>query len=145
MMFRSGIAVAVAEASRCSSDSTPSLGNSVYHRYGSKKKREKKKKPHICMSKASMYIKKSEKKLLLWLNWVGSVLVAAGIWVGSPAQHSGLEIRHCHHCGLVHDWGSDLNPGLAVPYAKGKPKIRKKKKSENILQIVSNDNLRDGS
>ena len=47
-------------------------------------------------------------------------------WIPSPAQW--VRDRHCHHCGLGHDWGSDLNPGLAVPYAKGKPKIRKKKK-----------------
>ena len=37
----SGIAEAVVQASRCSSDSTPSLGTSMCHRCGPKKKKEK--------------------------------------------------------------------------------------------------------
>ena len=41
-LLRSGIAVAVAVAmaSSCSSDSIPSLGTSICHRYGPKKKRK---------------------------------------------------------------------------------------------------------
>lgn len=39
MWLRFGIALAVAQDSRCSSDSTPNLGTSVGGRYGSKKKK----------------------------------------------------------------------------------------------------------
>ena len=42
MRFRSCIAVAVMQASSFSSDSTPCLGTSIYHRCGSKKKKKKK-------------------------------------------------------------------------------------------------------
>ena len=42
MCLGSGVAVAVLEASSCSSDSTPSLGTYICHRYGSKKKRREK-------------------------------------------------------------------------------------------------------
>ena len=38
MWLRSGVAVAVAEASGCSSDSTPGLGTSICHGCGPKKK-----------------------------------------------------------------------------------------------------------
>ena len=44
MWLRSGIAVAVVQASSCSSDLTPSLGTSLYCRCSPKKKKEKKKK-----------------------------------------------------------------------------------------------------
>ena len=43
MRLRSGIAVAVVEAGGCSSNSPPSLGTSMCHRCGLKKKRKKKK------------------------------------------------------------------------------------------------------
>ena len=39
----SGIAVAVVQASNCSSDWTPRLGTSISHRYGLKKQQQKKK------------------------------------------------------------------------------------------------------
>ena len=42
--FESGIAVAVAKAGSCSSDSSPSLGTSICHRCGPKKQKRKKKK-----------------------------------------------------------------------------------------------------
>lgn len=35
--------------------------------------------------------------------------------VRSPAQHSGLRIHHCHSCGLGHNHGSNLIPGLRTP------------------------------
>ena len=44
MWLRSGIAVAVAYAGSCSSDSTPSLGTSVCPECNPKKKKKKKKK-----------------------------------------------------------------------------------------------------
>ena len=44
MLLRSGVAVAVVWACSYSSNSTPSLGTSIGHR-GSRKKKEKKKKP----------------------------------------------------------------------------------------------------
>ena len=44
MQLRFGIAVAVAQAGSCNSNSTPSLGRSICHRYGPKKKTKKKKK-----------------------------------------------------------------------------------------------------
>ena len=40
--LRSGVAVAVAQASSYSSDSTPSLGTSICHKCGPKKKKERK-------------------------------------------------------------------------------------------------------
>ena len=43
MWLGSGIPLAVALAGGYSSDSTPSLGTSIYHRYGSKKTKKKKK------------------------------------------------------------------------------------------------------
>ena len=42
--LRSGVAVAMAVAGRCSSDSSPSLGTSICHRFGPKKQKKKKKK-----------------------------------------------------------------------------------------------------
>ena len=41
MQLGSGIAVAGAQASSCGSNSTPSLGTSICHRYSPKKKRKK--------------------------------------------------------------------------------------------------------
>ena len=41
MRLGSGIAVAVAQADNCSSDWTPSLGNSIYRRHGPKKTKTK--------------------------------------------------------------------------------------------------------
>ena len=42
MWLRSGVALAVAQAGSCSSDLTPSLGISIYLRYGPKTKKKKK-------------------------------------------------------------------------------------------------------
>ena len=42
MQLGSGVAVAVAWGSSCSSDLTPSLGTSICHRYGPKKEKHKK-------------------------------------------------------------------------------------------------------
>ena len=42
MQLRSIVAIAVAQASSCSSHLTPRLGNSICHRCGSKKKKRKK-------------------------------------------------------------------------------------------------------
>ena len=47
MQLKSCIAVAVALASTCSSDSTPSLGTSICHKCGLKKR---KKKRHLCVN-----------------------------------------------------------------------------------------------
>ena len=41
MWFESGVAVAVVQASNCSSDSTPSLGTSICYRCSCKKKKKK--------------------------------------------------------------------------------------------------------
>ena len=41
MQLRSGVAVAMMEASSCSSDSTPSLGTSICHRCGPKESKNK--------------------------------------------------------------------------------------------------------
>ena len=45
--------------------------------------------------------------------------------VQSLVWHSGLRIWHCCTCGLGHNFGSDLIPGLGTPYASGQPKKRK--------------------
>ena len=44
MQLRSDVAVAVVQASRCSSDSTPSLGTSICCRCGPKKEKKRAKK-----------------------------------------------------------------------------------------------------
>ena len=44
MWLRSSVAVAVAQASSCSSDLTPSLGTSIWCRFGPKKQKKKEKK-----------------------------------------------------------------------------------------------------
>ena len=54
-----------------------------------------------------------------WDQWHSG---SAGLQVGSPAQHSGLRIRHCHSCGLSLDCSSDLIPGQGTPYSMGQPK-----------------------
>ena len=47
------------------------------------------------------------------VQWVKNPSAAAPVtaeaWVQSPAQHSGLRIRHCLTCG--HSCGSDSIPG----------------------------------
>ena len=48
--------------------------------------------------------------------------------VRSPPQQNRLRIRHCHSCGVGHNYGLDLMPGLGTPYATGWPKKREKKK-----------------
>ena len=50
--------------------------------------------------------------------------------VRSPPQQNRLRIRHCHSCGVGHNYGLDLMPGLGTPYATGWPKKREKKKKE---------------
>ena len=72
------------------------------------------------------FSKKGKKELLLWYNGIGGVLGATGMWVPSPAWHSGLGIRGCCSCSLGGNYGSDLSPGLAAPYAVGWPKMTKK-------------------
>ena len=47
--------------------------------------------------------------------------------IPGPAQW--IKIPHCCSCGLGHDCGSFLMPGPGTPYAAGRPKMIKKKKS----------------
>ena len=56
-------------------------------------------------------------------------LWSAGTQVQSPAQHSRLRIQGCYNCGIDHNCGSDLIPGLGTPHAVGCPK-------EKIIIIV---------
>ena len=53
-------------------------------------------------------------------------LGSAGVQVRSPAWHSsGLMIWYCRNCSLGCNHGSDLIPGLGIPYAPGQPKTNK--------------------
>ena len=58
---------------------------------------------------------------------INGILGAAKLWFRSLAQHSGLGIQRCHSCGLGHDYGSDLIPGLGALCAVGQSKKRKTK------------------
>ena len=59
-----------------------------------------------------------------------------GMQIPSLAQHSGLRIWHCCSCSLGCSCGSDLIPGLGIPYAVWQPKKKKgKKKSFRYLSI----------
>ena len=55
-------------------------------------------------------------------------LGSAGTLVCSLAQHSRSTIQCCPSCGLGHNYGSDMIPGLETPYALGWPKKEKKEK-----------------
>ena len=68
------------------------------------------------------------------------------ILVQSLALHSGLKIWHCCSCSLVHNYNSDLIPGLVTPYAVGEPKKRKKEKrifSNHIIMKLKINNKRN--
>ena len=66
----------------------------------------------------------------------------AGIWVCSPALHSGLRIQCYHSCGLVQGCSLDLIPGPGVPYATRQQKQQqqqqqqKRKKIRPCLQLM---------
>ena len=57
---------------------------------------------------------------------ISSVLGAMG------PLHSGLRIWQCHRCGLGLNCGSELIPGLGVPYAARQPKIEREKKKTKL-------------
>ena len=59
--------------------------------------------------------------------------------VQSLAPHSGLRIRHCRNCGLVHNCSSDLIPGPEAPYAAGQPKKKNKILFPVWFNICSSD------
>ena len=59
-------------------------------------------------------------------QWDWQHLGSAGMWVPSPAQHSGVRIQHCHSCGVGQDCSLDLIPGLGAPHAMGQSKNGKK-------------------
>ena len=66
MWLRSSIAVAVAQASSCSSDLTPSLGTSIWCRFGPKKQKKKEKKKEK-EKKLSTQDTQTQKTRLIWL------------------------------------------------------------------------------
>lgn len=55
-------------------------------------------------------------------------LGSAGTLVSSLAQHSRSRIQCCPSCGLGHNYGSDMIPGLEISCALGWPKKEKKRK-----------------
>ena len=85
-------------------------------------------------------------KFPFWHNRFSSVLVV----LGSLAGHSGLKIRWSS-CSLYHICCSDLIPGPGTPYARGQPKIKKKKKKErkNFLKeqkkVLKPKSIKDSS
>ena len=84
------VAVAMAVAGSCSSDSTHCLGTSICHTCSPKKK----KKRQINLKKKNFYW-----EFLLWLVGEGPNAVSVRMWVQSLASLSGLMIWHC--CGGV--------------------------------------------
>ena len=71
-------------------------------------------------------------------QWHWWPLGSSGMQVRSLAQHSGLRMQCCHSNGLGQNYGSDLIPGLGMPYATGQPKKKRKKKTfiVNLLKEV---------
>lgn len=62
--------------------------------------------------------------------------------VQSPAQHSGLRIRHCPQLQLRSSLGSDLFPDPGTPYAEGWTKMKRTKQKKLIPSVLS-DNPRN--
>ena len=50
---------------------------------------------------------------------MGSASLEHRAQVRVPARHSELRIQHCHSCGIGHNHGSDLIPGLGIPCTAG--------------------------
>ena len=67
MQLGSGVAVAVAEASRCTSNLTPSLGTSICHGCSPKKQKKKKKKKKKDLPRMSK-TRGVEEKYFYWKN-----------------------------------------------------------------------------
>ena len=119
--LRSDIAVAVAQAGSCSSDSTPSLGTSICLTCGPIKKR---KEPFLGNWAVR---KKAGAPTVAQQDW--QCLESAGTQVRCPAQW--LKIQHCHSCSLGCNHGLDLIPGLGVPNAERQPKKKKERSKFN--------------
>jgi len=49
-----------------------------------------------------------------------------------PGQHSELRIQHGCSCGVGHNFGLHLIPGLGTPCAAGRPKHEKNKKEKKL-------------
>ena len=102
----SGVAVAVAEASSCSSHLIPSL-----------------------LYATGADVKRKKKSLRSWgvpavAQWNQWYLWSSETQVQPPAWQSGLRIQCCHS---RRNHGSDLIPGLGTPYAIIRPKKKKKR------------------
>jgi len=69
-----------------------------------------------------------------WNRWS---LGSSGTRVWSPAWNSGLRTQGCRSCGVGHNRGSGLIPGLEIPYAMGQPKKKKKKEKERKKEFPS--------
>ena len=54
-----------------------------------------------------------------WDRWC---LCSARMQVQSLAQHHGLKDRCCCNCGVGHNWGSALIPGLGLHAPQGRQK-----------------------
>ena len=88
----------------------------------------------VCPVDTTMNENTNKQKLepLLWRNWTGNALGAAGTQAWSLAQHSGLGIQRCCSCG------SALIPGSVAAYAAVWPKTTKKpNKKKKPTKIVT--------
>lgn len=89
----------------------------------------------VCPVDTTMNENTNKQKLepLLWRNWTGNALGAAGTQAWSLAQPSGLGIQRCCSCG------SALIPGSVAAYAAVWPKTTKKpnkqKKNQQKLSL----------
>ena len=65
-------------------------------------------------------------------QWIGS-----RTWAQSPAWHGELVkgSNCCCSCGVVHNCGSDLIPGLGTPYAMGQSKWTNKQENNPTKKI----------
>ena len=70
----------------------------------------------------TQWLKSNYHRVLTEVQWDWWHLCSAGMQVGSPAQHSGLRIRHCRSCDISCNCGLGLIPGSGTPHATGKPK-----------------------
>ena len=73
-------------------------------------------------------------------QWGWQHLWSAGIEVPFPTWNSGLRKLQCHSCGVGHNYGSDLIPGLGTPYAPVWPKKKKRRERKTYKSIKKRTN-----
>ena len=85
-----------------------------------------------------IHVKKVRWEFLLWYSGIGGGISAApgcrfDPWLAQWVKR----IQHYCICGMGHNCGLDLIPGLGIPYAAGWPKKKKKKRSQINNTIIN--------